>query len=442
MGVALSRWSVSGGSSSAADKWNSEQSLLPGFFFEVPAEVPISDRFALLTGLGFIHKGFQIGGGQEQYRTGYLQVPLSLGVRVHKGRFRFSPSLGAAFAANMRGNFRYDYGNDNDNWGNLPIGRVGDLGFSFQLPVYEVSLLARVAMSYQLERSSIGIDVGYQYGLSNAMIRYVDVLADFYYPEGNSDPAVPDKAFQRTLTVSLGYSLWLGKMEPTAKDSASIAEANKPARISIGQRLGAASASMRFHASLPEEQERVADGAKPLWGVTTAMVVSVRLNDHFSLQPEVAYTQRGWRCQWYPRPTVRNDLLRMNYVELPLLVRYALGHGKLKPFAIAGPVLGSGIGGHDIVYRGPLANGEEFAYSWPVSFGDDPNDGQYAKFDVAYLVGVGVSWKRDRSEIFLDVRYQSSTTDFVIDHNPLLYSTEVTAQHRVWLLSAGYLIPW
>lgn len=440
-GIALTNWAFSGGGSGVVDEWNNNMSRIAGSYFEIPVEVSLSKRIVLQSGAGFIQKGFGLSDGKEQYRTGYLQLPLSLGMRLEKGHFRITPALGCAFAANMRGSLRYQYSEDLDPI-RLPIGRLGDLGFNYQMPMYEMSLLAQGSVTYSFERSRIGLEVGYLHGMSNMMIQYVDELTDLYYPEGSNDRAIPEKALQRTLMFSVGYSLDLGKREPVAKDSASVAEAKKPARITIGQRFGASYTTIMFQASLPEEQERVVDGAEPWSGLATAVVVNIRLSDHFSLQPEVAYTQRGWRAQWYPRPTDRNDRLRMNYLELPLLVRYAHGHGELRPFAFAGVVFARGVGGYDILYRGQLSNGAEFAYPSPMSFGDEPGNGQYVMYDWAYALGVGASWKRGRSEIFLDLRYQPSITDFVEDWNSLLYSNEVTAKHRVWLLNLGYLIPW
>ncbi len=441
MGIALTKWSINEGSDQGSAHWSGDQSWLPGFFFEVPVEVPLSSRLILQSGLGFVQKGYRFNDGKQQFRTGYMQAPLSIGFKLDKGRYRIAPSLGAAFAANMRGYYQHDF-NDQGSWSCLPIGRTDELGFTFSMPDLEWSMLARLCMSYRLKRSRVEVDFGYQHGLSNAAVYYVDPFADLVDPEGGAESPFPHQAFQRTLTVSIGYSLELGKRETLSQDSATIVEANDPTRVSIGQRIGASSASMLFKASLPEEQERVVDGAAPLPGLATALVVNVLLNENFSLQPELGYTQRGWRCQWYPRPTARNDLLRMNYLELPVLVRYAYGKGEIRPFAIAGPVFAKGVGGHDIIYRGEMNNGQELAYSWPMSFGDDPEQGQYASFDMAYLLGVGVSWKLERSELFLDLRYQYSTSDFVVEGNPLLYSEEVEAHHRVWLLSAGYLIPW
>lgn len=440
-GIAWTNWAVSGGGSGVVDEWNNNMSRIAGFYFEIPVEVSLSKRLVVQSGAGFIQKGLGLSDGKEQYRTGYVQVPLALGMRLEKGHVQFTPALGLAFALNMRGSFRYQYDEHFDP-SRLPIGRQGDLGFNYQMPMYEMSLLARGSVTYSFERSRIGLDVGYMRGMTNMMIQYVDELNDFYYPESSNDQTIPEKALQRTLMFSVGYSRDLGKRKPVAKDSASIAEAKKPARISIGQRLGASYTSILFQASLPEEQERVVDGAEPWSGMATAVVVSVRLNEHFSLQPELAFTQRGWRAQWHPRTTDRNDRLRMNYLELPFLVRYAHGHGELRPFALAGLVFARGVGGYDIIYRGRLRNGVELAYPWPMSFGDRPGSGQYVKYDWAYTLGLGVSWKRERSEIFVDLRYQPSVTDFVEDWNSILYSNEVTAKHRVWLLNLGYLIPW
>ena len=440
-GIAFSRWSVSGGSSVAAESWNNEQSAVPGLFFEVPVGIPLIKKLKLLTGLGFIQKGFQYKGADQEYRIGWVQLPVAVGMGFGNDRWCFTPALGAAFSKNMRGAYRYRY-SDQGNWGRSPIGRPEDDGFFYRVPGYEWALQGRMAFDYQLKRSKVTVALGYQHGMSNMMFKDVPLMTDVNNPEGIPDAAVPDKALQRTLTFSLGYSLDLCQHSSSrVRDTVPDPEEIKPTRVSIGQRVGVSYASIAYTASLAEEQERVVDGAEPLEGLSTALVVNIRLGDHFSLQPEVAYTQRGWRSQWYPRPTTGNDLLRMNYLELPLLLRYAPFKGKWKPFVLTGPVAGRAVGGVHLVsidspFLGPISFTEH------LSFGDSPSDGDYELFDLALLAGAGLVYKQGRAELFVDLRYQSSVTDFVPSGNHVQYSDDVTAKHRVWILSLGYLIPW
>ncbi|MEO8588575.1 MAG: outer membrane beta-barrel protein [Flavobacteriales bacterium] len=440
-GLTLSHWAVSGGSSSLASQWDGDQSLLPGFFFEVPVEVPVGNRLKLSSGLGFIQKGAQMDDGDERYRMTYLQAPVSVGLNMSMGHFLLSPGFGAAFAYNMRGTYSMPLTPDGDRFSS-PIGRPDDHGFFFRMPLIEWSLLGRFSCAYRLKRSTVVCDLGYQHGLSNVMIEGIDEYSNYFYPEGVSEPVSPPRALQRTWTISIGYSLLLARKDRSSDDTTAVAQEPRSARFLIGQRLGLSSTSMRFSAALAEEQQRVEEGAEPLIGVSTAVTVLIPLGQHFSLQPELAFTQRGWRCQWQPRPSYKNDILRMNYAELPLLARYSSRSGKFRPFALVGGVPAVGVGGYDLVRRDVLGNGQEFAFQWPVSFGSEPEQGDYARFDFALLIGGGLSWKREQSEFFLDVRYQYSVTDLVADTTPLLYSDEVDAHHRVWLLNVGYLLPW
>ena len=438
---ALSRWAVNGGATEAANDWNSEQSPMPGLFFEIPVEIPVFRKFRLISGLGFIQKGFQWKESHELYRVGFLQLPLLVGVRLGSSRFHFTPSLGATLSKNMGGARRFDIG-VLDLRAYTPIGRPDDIGYPYRMPDCEWALQGRLSVDYQLKRSRIGLVVGYQHGVSNMMINYIPPYADFDNPEGIPDPTIPDRAFQRSMTISLGYVLEVGRRSSStaARDTTREAVKAAPRRFSIGQRAGVSYASIVYTASLPEEQDRVNSDSEPLKGLASALVVNIRLNDRFSLQPELAYTQRGWRSQWYPRPSIKNDVLRMNYLELPVLVRYSPFAGKWQPFVLVGPVVGRGVGGFDIATIDSPVFGE-YSFPWQMTFGDDP-ESQYELYDIALLAGAGVLYRTKRTEVFVDLRYQSSVTDFVPAGNMVQYSDDITAKHRVWLLSVGYLIPW
>ncbi len=446
-GVSFSRWLVNGGEGTIAKAWNDRQKLVPGLSVELPVEFAIRQHLMLGSGLAFIQKGYQYkGSSKQQYRSNYLQVPLTVGWAFDRHRFRVTPSIGGAFGMNVRGTgvWRFE-DRSNSSW-TFPIGRMDDKGYAYRKPDQEWSMLARLGIAYTWDHSALTLDLSYQYGLSNAMF-------DFQFTDINGNPVDPGnipipEARQRSYVVQLGYVLSLGsggrKPKPVEALSDStrsiLAEAGIIPKVMVGTRFGATRSTMSFSASLPEEEARVVDGAEPLMGITAAVMVKVRLSDHWSLRSELAYMQKGWRCQWYPRPTLENDLLRMTYLELPLLVSYQMTGHKLRPFVLAGPVIGRGLGGVQLYHAvGGTAYGDFYNAS-AVTFGDKPGD--HNPWDFSAQAGVGLAFAVGHSELNLDMRYQHGFSDVVSDPSINLYSEKAQASHRNWMLNIGYLVPW
>jgi hypothetical protein len=112
------------------------------------------------------------------------------------------------------------------------------------------------------------------------------------------------------------------------------------------------------------------DGAAYKWGFHGGVLVNIPLNDRFSLQPEVLYSQKG------THEDNSSTRVRLSYVDVPVLLRMATGAGGL--FLEAGPQVGYLAGSEaSIDTRKPLARvTSDFA-------------GSYPPFDVGYAAGFG-----------------------------------------------------
>ena len=73
-------------------------------------------------------------------------------------------------------------------------------------------------------------------------------------------------------------------------------------------------------------------GAAYKWGFHGGILLNFKLNDRFSLQPEVLYSQKG------TREDNSSTRINLNYVDLPVMLRVAPGIGGL--FLEAGPQVG------------------------------------------------------------------------------------------------------
>ncbi len=111
-------------------------------------------------------------------------------------------------------------------------------------------------------------------------------------------------------------------------------------------------------------------GAAHTWGFHGGIVVNFKLNDKFSLQPEVLYSQKG------TKEDDSSTRIKVNYVDLPVLLRVAPGPGGL--FVEIGPQLGYLAGSNaSIDTHKPLAHVTS----------DFP--GSYPAFDLGYATGFG-----------------------------------------------------
>ncbi|MEO8068384.1 MAG: porin family protein [Flavobacteriales bacterium] len=439
-GLASTRWIADGSNKEYTELYNSSQHDLLGVALEIPLDVRVLRYGRISTGLAFIQKGTSYESKGNFYRHNYLQIPFYLGPEFNYHRFAVSPQIGVGYGEYVRGEYHYNY-DDQTPQGVLLLGRADDTGYLLTSPTHEWSLLGRLNLTYHVQRSRLELSLGYQHGLNNVMYGNVE----FVDPNGNV--AEPLTARQRSFVVQIGYSLELfcriQKTTTFPVDSAS-RNAEVPEeepRVRIGQRFGGTTSSIAFNGSLREENTRINDGAERLLATATAVVVSIRLGERLFFQPELAYSQKGWRCQWYPRPTTGNDLLRMNYAELPLLAKYLFGKAKLRPFAIVGPTVSMGVGGVDRYGLAGTWNGG-FYEALPVVFGAQEGTTKYELFDLSGVVGGGLAFRSGEGELFIDVRYQHSFTDFYPERNHFLYSESAEAYHRNWILSVGYLVPW
>lgn len=446
VGVVWSKWKVTGSDPERVENWNSDKTFLPGIAMEIPVEIEMFGRGRLNTGICFVQKGFQNDRGYKDiYRINYIQLPLSVGWAFPIRKFSIVPSIGGLLGLSARGYHQTRSSFPLATIDRYAIGRFDEDGFSDRIPDKEFALLARLNVGYRWDHGSVALDLSYQHGISDVMFNQVHTDLN-----GNEiGSPVRYEAMQRSFGIQLGYQLALGRGRkapiPAVLPNDSLGTVppleRTDAKLMLGTRFGATSSTMDFTADLPLEQTRVVDGAEALMGISVGLVARIRFGRHWSLQPELAYMQKGWRCQWYPRPTVQNDLLRMNYVELAPLAHYAIGKGRVKPFVFGGAVVGRGVGGVQL-YRADYALFNPTNVAVAVEFGDDARSGEYEQWDLSAQFGAGVGIPIGRSELFLDVRYQHSVTDFVNDWNTSLYSEDVEAYHRNWMVNVGYLVPW
>src|SRR5262249_26392952 len=86
-------------------------------------------------------------------------------------------------------------------------------------------------------------------------------------------------------------------------------------------------------------------GTSMLAGASAGGFVTIRLNRHLVFQPEAAFVQKG-ALLTDPRSGNEQARTHLNYLEVPLLLRWEGAGGRMTPYLVLGPALGFALGAH------------------------------------------------------------------------------------------------
>lgn len=133
----------------------------------------------------------------------------------------------------------------------------------------------------------------------------------------------------------------------------------------------------------------------------------------FSLQPELLFTQKGYRGSKESRLTV-------NYLEIPVMGRLSVGGSNTRGYLSAGPSYGYAIGGKNRGVDGKDAD---------LNFGD--GKGQIKRSDWGVQFGLGLTQRLGFGSLQLEGRYGLGLSN--IDPSE--------SHNRVISFTVGYAIP-
>lgn len=169
-----------------------------------------------------------------------------------------------------------------------------------------------------------------------------------------------------------------------------------------------------------EEEDVPGATTSSLVGLTIGLGYQVRLNDRFSLQPEMNFVQKGATGNVNNLDllgTTVNGKLKIviEYFEIPVLAKATFGSsGTTKFFVLAGPSLGIGLGGR-VKYD---LTGSSFGHRsgrLNLAFGKQPENSSSFyinnQLDFGIQGGGGVLFA---DKVFIDIRYSlglSNTED-------------------------------
>lgn len=168
-------------------------------------------------------------------------------------------------------------------------------------------------------------------------------------------------------------------------------------------------------------------------GFTVGGVVELALQNGFSFQPELNFVQKGFRAmEEFPitdldLPVGAGMKTRLNYLEVPLLFKYASGNDLAKWYVVAGPAVSYATEGYvRLVVRAVID------FTLPAQQLNLNND-IYRRWDAAVTGGLGGEIKAGPGKIFADVRYTHGLANVL--NNPIV---DVKVKNQGFTLCTGY----
>jgi hypothetical protein len=147
---------------------------------------------------------------------------------------------------------------------------------------------------------------------------------------------------------------------------------------------------------------------------SVGLVANIHLTDNISFQPELNYTEKGFKTSVgtdlklfgtnLPIGARANTVVK--YLDMPLALKYNFGTEGVRFFAMAGPTLGYALSGTIETYTKVLIVDVKAATT-PINL----NNENYKRFEVGGIVGSGVSIPVGNGNFYADVRYTRSFQD-------------------------------
>ena len=137
-------------------------------------------------------------------------------------------------------------------------------------------------------------------------------------------------------------------------------------------------------------------------GITAGAFVKFAINENFSLQPEILYTQKGFGSSLIDGIIDVDMKVSLDYFELPFLARYAFSAGeKFRPVLFAGPSFAYCFGSTLTVS------------SWIFS-GDVDISSITHTTDFGLVLGGGFDYAMDRGILIFDARFTYNVTKVIL----------------------------
>jgi Outer membrane protein beta-barrel domain len=206
---------------------------------------------------------------------------------------------------------------------------------------------------------------------------------------------------------------------------------NIHAQISVGVKIGANFADTRVDGLL----ENLAPEQTSFTGFTAGVMAEIPMINGLSFRPELNYIQKGFTVsQSFDVDLIGIDMevgakarTRINYVELPLLLKYSIGSDMARVYAIAGPSIAYAANAE----LNPVAT---FIVDFNLpSIPINLDNNIYNRWEISGVLGAGGEVKAGSGKVFADARYNIGLTNML--NNPVV---DLRIKNQGFSVSAGY----
>ena len=206
------------------------------------------------------------------------------------------------------------------------------------------------------------------------------------------------------------------------------------AQTSIGFRGGVNFTTI----SQPDIIKSITPDFKSTIGTNVALVAEIGISENFALQPEIGYSQKGFKIEEginvdifnIPVPIGAKVVTKFNYFEAPLLAKFKFGSPQVQAYVVAGPVLSYATGGQ-------LKTKAKILIDIPLTSTNlNLNALGFERFDIGATVGTGLMLHTKGGSIFADVRYTKGFKD--VYDIPLI---DLKLQNSGIGVNVGYMFP-
>ena len=174
---------------------------------------------------------------------------------------------------------------------------------------------------------------------------------------------------------------------------------------------------------------------KSIDGSRIAALVEVGITEKFSIQPEIAYANKGFKIKegldlklfGFELPLGVEAVTKFKYVEIPLLAKYKFGDKAVKAYVVAGPNFGYAT-------KAKLKTRANFIVDIPLTNSDiNLQSNNIQRFDIGAVIGAGLDFNVGKGSLFLDARYIHGFSK--IDNISI---ADLSVQNRSFGVSVGY----
>jgi hypothetical protein len=379
-----------------------------GYTVGLAYNVDINNTFCFMPELRFIQKGLDFY--DQDYKhfltLYYVETVLPIKYRVERGNYRFSAHLGPTFGLGIDGRYSiYDFDEKSINvhFKHLPKEIDSDYYYAYLDNKFEVGYQAGIGM--ELYRS-IMFELSYSQGLTKL---YSNVNRESYNNSAISN------AKNSTWIVKVGVPLnYHEKRIPI-----------EPSRLLVN--AGIAITNMSYQALNPSSRI----------GFTVGVAYETEIARNTFIQPEINFIQKGAKWSFDKGD---NHEMKINYLELPISIKYTLDFSKIRMSMLIGPYIGIGLGGNYMSQFNGKTNNLPIKFS---SYNEsDDYDEKYSyvdrRFEVGASAGLGFEFFR---KVSINFRYSIGVSELYTDWNRgLLGDSDILkgVKNRGYIISVGF----